>query len=56
MHVPINFNNILANIQSINLYICALINNQLLRSIIKLKLISCIKSKKSSFIKQIIRV
>ena len=38
MHVTINFNNKLAAIQSIKLYICTLLNNNLLRSI-KLNLI-----------------
>ena len=32
IHVSINFNNLLAVIQLINLYICALLNNHLLSS------------------------
>ena len=56
MQLPINFNNILAAIQSIKLYTCGLLNNQLLRSI-KLKLIIyAYKVKKvESYIEKIIR-
>ena len=57
MHVPIKFNNILAAIQSIKLYICALLYNHLLRGV-KLKLIICVyKVKKvKGYIKKIVRV